>query len=216
MLMLPHVYRLVPCFACFVAISTILGGCQFIAKSPTSTPEEVSTSESVPNVSSVPIPKPSPKPVINFFQGQGNAQMLQAYKKQIGGPVFVLEVNVYKDYVILTAQDPKKLENVDSYIYRDGKLEPSIPVKLMKMGENARLEDNLFPLEESQLTNIPTLVKTTQAQLKFEGAEVTHVHIARPLPFRQDVEARVFVSGTRHDGYIDFKPSGQVLEVHKD
>jgi len=44
---------------------------------------------------------------------------------------------------------------------------------------------------------------------------LAHVHIARPLPFHQDVEARIFVSGTRHDGYIDFKPSGQVLEVHK-
>jgi hypothetical protein len=57
------------------------------------------------------------------------------------------------------------------------------------------------------------MVKDAPAQLKIDGAKVTHMVLKRGRPFSDDVRWRVYVSGPRKDGSVEYDPAGSVKKV---
>jgi hypothetical protein len=135
-------------------------------------------------------------------------------KVRIGGPVRVIELVVYPGYVISEIQDPKKHENVDRYTLRDGVVDDGQPVKLMGRATTAKdMDETVVDLASVDLAAVPGMVKAATAQLKIDGGKVTHAILQRGRPFNNDVGWRVYVSGTRKDGSVEFDTAGHVKKV---
>ncbi len=60
---------------------------------------------------------------------------------------------------------------------------------------------------------VPRMVKEATAQLKIDDGKVTHMILKRGRPFHNDVRWRVYVTGTRKDGSVEFDPAGTVKKV---
>ena len=43
---------------------------------------------------------------------------------------------------------------------------------------------------------------------------MTHIIIERDLPFSADIVIRVYVSGPRNSGFLEFDAQGNVLEIN--
>ena len=85
----------------------------------------------------------------------------------------------------------------------------------MQLTGDGDLEANLFSDSEVNWNAIPGLVGAALAQIPIEGANVSHVHISRNLPFTADIQIRVFVDGTRTSGYLDADSQGNILTVNQ-
>jgi hypothetical protein len=107
----------------------------------------------------------------------------------------VLKLSFYDAYAMVEVQDPAKPENVDGYTYRDGKLSPPNPVKVIGSG---KISDNVFPLKEVNLDGLPDLTKEIMEKLKdVEGGHLTGYVVSRGLPFSKDVHIQPLTNGTR-------------------
>lgn len=154
---------------------------------------------------------PVPPPATNLFEGTQTGDVIAAIAATRGAsPLRILEVNLYPTYAFAQVQDPNTPANVDEFDWRDDNVAPPSPVQLIGDGD---LEGNLFSDNEVNWAAIPGLVGAALAQIPIEGAQVTHVHIARNLPFSADVQIRVFVDGTRNSGYLDADAQGNIIAV---
>ena len=164
----------------------------------------------------IPVPEttlPVPPTAINLFDGtQTNDVIVGIAAARAASPLRILEVNLYPTYAFAQVQDPNTPANVDEFDWRDGTVAPPVPVQLTGDGD---LESNLFSDNEVNWASIPGLVGAALAQIPIEGAQVTHVHIARNLPFSADVQIRVFVDGTRNSGYLDADAQGNIIAVNQ-
>jgi hypothetical protein len=164
----------------------------------------------------VPAPEttlPAPPPAINLFDGtQANDVIAAIAAARAASPLRILEANLYPTYAFAQVQDPNTPVNVDEFDWRDGNVAPPAPVQLTGDGD---LESNLFSDSDVNWNAIPGLVGAALAQIPIEGAQVTHVHIARNLPFSADVQIRVFVDGTRNSGYLDADAQGNIIAVNQ-
>ena len=107
----------------------------------------------------------------------------------------VLKLSFYDAYAMVEVQDPKKPENIDGYTYRDGKLSPPNPVKIMG---NGKISDNVFPLKDVNLDGLPALTKEIMDKIKdVEGGHLTGYVVSRGLPFSKDVRILPLTDGTR-------------------
>lgn len=74
------------------------------------------------------------------------------------------------DRIIVDLQDPTKLENIDSYTFRNGKWEDPQAVQISGGGD---LEANLFSLNEIKFETVSTIYKELQKQAKdIDGAKI--------------------------------------------
>jgi hypothetical protein len=136
------------------------------------------------------------------------------FKAKVGGPVRLLELTLYPGYVLAQIQDPKKHENVDAYELRDGQVGDPEPVKFM--GESPTVKD----LDEATVDAasvdfgaVARMAKDALMQLKIDDGKVTHMILKRGRPFNNDVRWRVYVSGTRKDGSVEYDPGGSLKKV---
>ena len=156
----------------------------------------------------------APAPTASFFDEPKPA--IDALLAAVGSkPVRALQLVIYPTYVHLQAQDAAKKENVDEYRYRNGAVAPAVPVKLMGDKSPATLEKNLFDLDDVDMTKLPGLVADAQKQLGYEGGEVTHVILQRPLPFKSGVHWRIYVRSPRDSGSVEYDVNGQTTKVFK-
>ena len=159
-------------------------------------------------------PSPATLGSESLFTGTRAAELAKMYRAHLGGqPVRVLELALYPSYAFLEAQDPKAPKNVDRYAFRDGRIGEAEAVRLSFV--HGKLESNLFDLDEVALDKLPQLIKTTLTELGYEKGEVSHVLVERNLPFTKNVVVRVYVSGPRDSGRIDFTADGKVQQVFK-
>jgi hypothetical protein len=89
-------------------------------------------------------------------------------------------------------------------------------VKIQKMGSGASLEPNLYPLDEVNLAGIPDLVTKALPAAKIDDGKVTHIMIKRGLPFNKDITLRVFIKGTRKDGWVEADAKGNIVKTKVD
>jgi hypothetical protein len=152
----------------------------------------------------------------DLFAGAALVDAAAKFKEKVGGPLKLLEMLVYPTYAKIQAQDPKKAENVDEYEFRNGKVSDPVPVKIQKMGSGASLEPNLFPLDEVNLAGFAELITKAVAAAKIDDGKATHVMIKRGLPFNKDITLRVFIKGTRKDGWVEADAKGNIVKTKVD
>jgi len=107
----------------------------------------------------------------------------------------VLKLSFYDQYAMVEVQDPKKPDNIDGYTWRDGKLSPPNPVKIIG---NGKISDNVFPLKDVNIDGLPDLTKEIMEKLKdVEGGHLTGYVVSRGLPFSKDVHILGLTDSTR-------------------
>jgi hypothetical protein len=150
----------------------------------------------------------------NLFQGQAATNLVSKFAERLGTrSVRATELVLYPQYAFLEAQNPSQPKHVDRYMYRNGAIGDPEPVNVQSM--RGKLEDNLVALDQVRLDKIPELVTNTLTQLAYENAKVSHIIIERNLPFSKHVVIRVYASGPRESGRIDYTGDGKVLRTYK-
>jgi hypothetical protein len=134
---------------------------------------------------------------------------LREVKQKLPGSVQALSLLVYRDHLVLQAQDPAAAERVLQLVYRAGAVEGPQTVKLLGTG---KLEDNLFPLDAAKVNAIPHLIKDAQARANIPEGTVARVLLKRNLPETMDVQFRVFVTSQRRDAAFDADQNGKLLD----
>lgn len=107
----------------------------------------------------------------------------------------VLKMSFYDRYAMVEVQDPAKPENIDGYQWRDGKLSPPSPVKIIGSG---KIADNVFPLKDVNFAGLPDLTKEVEDKVKdVEGGKMIGYVIRRGLPFNKDIEISPLTNASR-------------------
>ena len=144
---------------------------------------------------------------VNLYEGTAAQEGAAKFKEKIGGPVRAVHLAIFETYMILQAQDPKKPENVDQYEYRGGVVSDGVPVELSGRG---KLEENLFNLDDVNLTALPEVARTGLERLNIEGAKITGMSLRRNLPFSKEIIWQINVQGTRKSGFIEADAKGKI------
>jgi hypothetical protein len=137
------------------------------------------------------------------------------FSAKVGGSAHFLELTVYPGYAIAQIQDPKKHENVDQYELRGGDVSNEGPVKFV--GEQPTAKDLDFTCVDGATldwTAVPKMVTDAPARLKIEEGKVSHAIFKRNLPFSKDAVWRVYVSGPRKDGSVEYDTKGVMRKVY--
>ncbi len=133
---------------------------------------------------------------------------LDAVEKQAGPDVQALELDVYPDHLILKARDRESPARVLQHVYRNGRLEKPVAVRLLG---NGKLDENLFPLADAELAAIPELGRAAVATVDERFGKVSHVLLRRNLPQDESIQFRVYVQSPMKDGYVDADASGKLI-----
>jgi hypothetical protein len=133
---------------------------------------------------------------------------LRDVKTAAGSDIKALELAVHPGRMVLQAQDPKQPGRVMQYEYRDGKVLKPISVRLAGTG---KLEDNLFPLDEVALDELPRLAKEAVLELDPDNGKVDYVLVRRNLPHTMDIQIRTYIDSPAKDGYVDADERGRLL-----
>ena len=113
----------------------------------------------------------------------------------------LLKLSFYDSYAMAEVQDPAKPENIDGYTWRDGKLSPPNPVKILGSG---KIEDNVFPLKDVNVEGLPDLTEELMAKLKdVEGGSMIGYTVSRGLPFSKDIRISPLTNATRKSVYSE-------------
>jgi hypothetical protein len=122
------------------------------------------------------------------------------------------DLTIYDKYAIFEAQNPKNKDHVDRYTYRDGEVGDSDPVSLGS--DKKKLDSILFPLDSVDLTMIPGLVERARTALKdVENGKASHIIIEKGSFGRGEPVIRVYISGERDSGYVEYSLKGQQKRV---
>lgn len=154
---------------------------------------------------------PTPAPV-NLFADGGAATVIGAFEAAISGePSRFMQIILYPDYAFATAQDAAIPTHVDEYPWRNGVVGASSPVTLVGDGD---LESNLFSATEVDWTFLARAVAEAPALTAVEEGVVSHIIVERSV-FTADfsVVVRVYVSGPRGGGYVEYTPTGTMTQV---
>ncbi len=147
----------------------------------------------------------------NFLTDPGAAQeAIDAITAELG-PILVTSFDLYDHYAIFEAQDPTKPENLDTYTFREGKLEEPEPVHVT----NSTLEDlpnRLFSLAEVNWDAIASLAETAVTELQIEDGVVNHLGVDRGFG-SPDIRMSLSVSGPRRSGSVEASADGTVLSA---
>ena len=123
---------------------------------------------------------------------------------------------MYPTYVFTEVQDSGQKSHVDRYQLREGLWREPTPVKLTgKLKTEADIAKVTFDPNEVAFSEISKLAKDAIARLKVETPAVSHMVIHRPLPFDTEVSIRVFVTGPRGNGHVDYDKKGVFREAHE-
>jgi hypothetical protein len=151
--------------------------------------------------------------VDNFGPG-GAVVALAAYKAALQTNSLAADrLVLYPTYAILSARDPKNSKHFDRYTLRGGVVGAAEPLANAQVGKD--IEKRLFDPDKTALAKLPALIKQTIDTLKYEDAKVSHVLVESGLPFTKGIVIRVYVSGPRESGRIDFNADGSVNRIYK-
>ena len=147
------------------------------------------------------------------------SDLVAQLRKAVKGRVMIDELTLYRDSAKLFIQDPNRKENLDAYIYRDGKLKlPPEPVKLSGDYTQASLDADMFPLDSIDFTLITTMIEDAKTRLKMPDGKVTVLTLKRGDPdFNQyDVRWHIGVTDARHTGSVEYDLKGKKKSVWKE
>jgi serine/threonine protein kinase len=173
--------------------------------SPAVRPSVVSWVQKAPEPT--PAAKPPTPPPEDLYAPGGAERVFAAYKARLGGgPVRATAFSLYGEHSYLTAVDPQNPENLDRYYYRNGKVDGPEP---WPSQSKRWMKENVFVLDEVNLSLIPELVRRTAERFRYPNGRVTHVSVA-PRSFS------VYYGNERKNGYIFYDNTGKVRNVYGD
>jgi len=132
------------------------------------------------------------------------------YAAVLGKPIMAKQLVLMQYYATLEAQDPKNHDHVDSYKLWANKVERPQPVRLGS--DKQQLQQLLFSLDGVDFGLVPVLIKRALAELKLEESKVSNVILERDGSNPQHPPIwRVFVMGSRENGFVEFSVTGEKL-----
>lgn len=150
----------------------------------------------------------------SFLGPAGPDRAVEQFRQALGGgKILARRLVLYPSHALLTAQDPKRPDHLDTYTLRGSVVGEPEAYRLTV--EKGRLDAYLVDLDEVSFDKIPGLVESTVQELGYEAASVSHVIIERNLPFSKKTVIRVYASGPRDSGRIDYGARGEVLKVYR-
>lgn len=149
---------------------------------------------------------------VDYFANAAPARLI--YEQRIGVPIRAMRLVLYPTYALLDAQDPKNRTDVDSYTLMNGVIKSVSPVPL---GANqAKLERVLFSIEDVNFALLASLVHSAEGTLAIDEAKPSHIIIERDLfGTKQQPVIKVYVSGPRGSGYVEYSLDGKKLRIAK-
>ena len=157
---------------------------------------------------------PPPAGAVDYF-GADAAAIPARFKEKFPQGVRALEVIVYPDYIFTNVQDSAQKMHVDRYQLRDGRWREPTPVKLFgNLKTEADIAAVTFDPNEVAFAEISKLVKDAPARVKVETPSISHVTVKRGLPFEKEVLIRVFVTGPRGNGFVEYDKKGTFMKAH--
>jgi hypothetical protein len=118
-------------------------------------------------------------------------------------------LRVRSDRLALQARDPVRHQKVFEYVVENGALLAPAEVELRGPGQ---LEDNLFPLADALLEQIPEMCARAVERVDPRAGRVSSVLLRRNLPLSSEIQFRVYVSSPLRDGYLDMDLGGHPLD----
>jgi hypothetical protein len=169
-----------------------------------------------------PIPgAPSPRPQLTFepapqapapatlppeydFLSSGASRIVPLMESRVANPRFASVVVRHErvDLEVITGSDAVH----DYQLKGDSVIDRGPDKPLIRRGKE--LQRSAFSSADVDWAKLPGVVK--DALKRIPGAQLSHVHIDRPLPFSQDVQVRVF---TERRGWVDYDARGAFREV---
>jgi len=114
----------------------------------------------------------------------------------------------------LAIQDPEKPENVDEYLFQNGKWQEPQPVQISGGGS---MDDNVFPLNQIKFETVNSIYKQVAEKSKdIEGAEELSAAFYAMNPATGDLKWRTSVQGTRGSYSGLFNADGSLVSFDKD
>lgn len=132
-----------------------------------------------------------------------------AIDDKLGPATKALELRAYPDRWVLQAEDPDRPGRLFQLKYEHDRLGAPLEMTLRGSGD---LEQNLFSLQNVAFDAIPKLVHEAELAVDPEDGVVEYVLLRRALPFKREVEFRVFVKSPRRDGHLDADHLGRPIE----
>lgn len=145
------------------------------------------------------------------------SEALDAIKSKIGGDkAMVLELLIFPTHIKVQVQDQSKKEKIDEFQWKDGSVQGPTPVQLTgSVAEPATLNKSVFDLSEADMGAVAKMAKDAVERLGLEGGKVTHVMLQRHLRLANQVQFRVYVSGTRVHASVAYDTKGTFKKIWK-
>jgi hypothetical protein len=124
------------------------------------------------------------------------------------------DIHFYSDgRIMLDIQDPDKPENIDNYVFQNGKWGSPQPVQISGDGD---MKDNTFPLNTLKFETIASVYKQLEEKAAgIEGAKITSHIYATLNVMHQTVRINTDIDGTRERWYGYFNADGSLQEFKK-
>jgi hypothetical protein len=149
-----------------------------------------------------------------FLKDTGPDRVVEHFRQALGGgKVRARRLVIHPSHASIIAQDPQRPDNLDTYTLRGSTVSAPKPERLTV--EKGKLEAYLFDLDEVAFDKIGALAEATVSELAYDQGAVSHVIVERGLPFTKTVVIRIYVSGARDSGRIDYDKTGRVHKVYK-
>jgi hypothetical protein len=155
---------------------------------------------------------------VAMFEGNAVPDGIAEFKRKIGGSFKVLSLDIKEDEMTLEAQDPKNPQHVDAYRYSMGLVSGPTPVNLSKLINND-LNQNVFSLDEVDISAIPGLIKASIQRTDLEGGKVSSMRLSRGLMLPEltlgPPQWSIHVGGPRGDATLYANSKGEILKINK-
>lgn len=137
-------------------------------------------------------------------------------KAKFGPRLLLKRLVIYDEYVIFSAQNPQKPDNLDSYTLRNGSIDNGRPETFA--GDQRKLESELFSIDDIPFGSIAGLARDALARLQAAGVsegKVTHIIVEREDFGRgPNVIVRPYASSVRKGGgFVEYDVRGNVKRV---
>jgi hypothetical protein len=143
---------------------------------------------------------------------------IAAIERKVGAsPAQVVEVLTYPEYMIVQAQDPEVPDHIDTYTWRDGKVEPREPVHLS--GPQEDTDAKLFPTSAVDFGQLPRIARAAERRLQrarpvgIEQARASYLDIERSSSLDGRVTLSIYIEGPRRSGRVETGTGGEILEA---
>jgi hypothetical protein len=161
---------------------------------------------------------------VDLLHDRGRAaEAMTAIERAVGAtPAQSAEVLVYPQYMNVDAQDPKILDHINTFEWRDGTVSGPDPVHLSGPQEN--VDASLFPTSAIRWSDLPEYVSAVEAKarharpIKIEGARASYVIVQRSTSPDEDgrIGMTIYLEGPRRSGRAELTASGEVVSLQVD